>query len=101
MSFARLDLGHGIGLRSKHYGRFLEERPAVDWVEAISENHLSPGGRTGRSTSRKWSWTRSRHARFGKPFGGASFEDVCSAFGDPAAAFEALQSWIAEGWIAK
>jgi len=67
MSFARLDLGHGIGLRSKHYGRFLEERPAVDWVEAISENHLSPGGRTGRSTSRKWSWTRSRHARFGKP----------------------------------
>src|SRR5256885_5801560 len=45
MSFARLDLGHGIGLRSKHYGRFLEERPAVDWVEAISENHLSPGGR--------------------------------------------------------
>ncbi len=43
--FARKDLGHGIGLRSKHYGRFLEERPAVDWVEAISENHLAPGGR--------------------------------------------------------
>ena len=45
MSFARLDLGHGIGLRSKHYVRFLDQRPAVDWVEAISENHLSPGGR--------------------------------------------------------
>jgi uncharacterized protein (UPF0276 family) len=45
MAFARKDLGHGIGLRSKHYGRFLEERPAVDWVEAISENHLAPGGR--------------------------------------------------------
>jgi uncharacterized protein (UPF0276 family) len=43
--FARKDLGHGIGLRSKHYGRFLEERPPVDWVEAISENHLSAGGR--------------------------------------------------------
>ena len=51
--FPRKDLGHGIGLRSKHYGRFLEEaasaqvaaRPAVDWVEVISENHLSPGGR--------------------------------------------------------
>ena len=45
MAFARLDLGHGIGLRSKHYGRFLEERPAVDWVEAISENHFAAGGR--------------------------------------------------------
>jgi uncharacterized protein len=45
LAFARKDLGHGIGLRSKHYGRFLEERPAVDWVEAISENHLAPGGR--------------------------------------------------------
>ena len=36
-----------------------------------------------------------------KAIEGASFEDVCNAFGDPAAAFEALQSWIAEGWIAK
>jgi uncharacterized protein (UPF0276 family) len=45
VAFSRKDLGHGIGLRSKHYGRFLEERPPVDWVEAISENHLSPGGR--------------------------------------------------------
>src|SRR5437764_11168908 len=45
MAFARLDLGHGIGLRSKHYERFLTERPAVDWVEAISENHFAPGGR--------------------------------------------------------
>ncbi len=45
MAFHRLDLGHGIGLRSKHYGRFLEEKVAVDWVEAISENHLAPGGR--------------------------------------------------------
>lgn len=45
MAFTRKDLGHGIGLRSKHYGRFLEERPPVDWVEAISENHLSAGGR--------------------------------------------------------
>jgi len=36
-----------------------------------------------------------------KAIEGASFEDVCNAFGDPTAAFEALQSWIAEGWIAK
>src|SRR5690242_16435102 len=45
MAFSRKHLGHGIGLRPRHYGRFLEERPAVDWVEAISENHLSLGGR--------------------------------------------------------
>src|SRR5437763_7927136 len=45
MAFARKDLGHGIGLRPKHYGRFLEESPAVDWVEAISENFLALGGR--------------------------------------------------------
>ena len=30
----RLDLGHGIGLRTKHFARFLAERPPVDWVEA-------------------------------------------------------------------
>ena len=45
MGFARKDLGHGIGLRPKHYGRFLAEAPPVDWVEAISENFLAPGGR--------------------------------------------------------
>lgn len=31
---------------------------------------------------------------------GAPFDEVCSAFGDPRRAFEALQSWIAEGWLA-
>ena len=45
MSFRRRDLGHGIGLRSKHYGRFLEERPGVAWIEAISENFIGVGGR--------------------------------------------------------
>jgi len=45
MAFARKDLGHGIGLRSKHYGRFLAEAPPVEWIEAISENFLAPGGR--------------------------------------------------------
>lgn len=45
MAFDRLDLGHGVGLRSRHYERFLTEVPAVDWVEAISENHFAPGGR--------------------------------------------------------
>jgi len=45
MAFARKDLGHGIGLRPKHFGRLLSEAPPVDWVEAISENFLAPGGR--------------------------------------------------------
>jgi uncharacterized protein (UPF0276 family) len=45
MAFQRIYLGHGIGLRPKHYGRFLECRPSVDWVEAISENFMRIGGR--------------------------------------------------------
>jgi uncharacterized protein len=43
--FQRLDLGHGIGLRTKHFARFLEERPAVDWVEVVTENFMADGGR--------------------------------------------------------
>src|SRR2546425_2393265 len=45
MAFRRAHLGHGIGLRSKHYGRFLDERPDVGWIEAISENFIDVGGR--------------------------------------------------------
>ena len=45
MAFQRAHLGHGIGLRSKHYARFLAEPPAVGWVEAISENFIGVGGR--------------------------------------------------------
>ena len=45
MSFQRTYLGHGIGLRSKHYGRMLEEKPPVGWFEVISENFMARGGR--------------------------------------------------------
>jgi uncharacterized protein (UPF0276 family) len=45
MAFTRRHFGHGIGLRTRHYGLLLEEPPPVDWVEAISENFFSPGGR--------------------------------------------------------
>lgn len=38
-------LGHGVGLRGRHYGAFLETAPAVDFVEAISENFMGLGGR--------------------------------------------------------
>jgi uncharacterized protein (UPF0276 family) len=45
MSVARPILGHGVGLRPRHFGRLLAERPPVDWMEAVSENYLAPGGR--------------------------------------------------------
>lgn len=45
MTSNRIDLGHGIGLRTKHFARFLAERPPVDWVEAVTENFMAPGGR--------------------------------------------------------
>src|SRR6266478_4089257 len=45
MSFLKTRLGHGIGLRPRHFGRLLAERPPVDWMEAVSENYLAPGGR--------------------------------------------------------
>lgn len=45
MSLKRTYLGHGIGLRPKHYGRLLEERPPVEWFEATSENFIARGGK--------------------------------------------------------
>jgi uncharacterized protein (UPF0276 family) len=45
MTRSRPDLGHGIGLRTRHFAQFLEAPPAVDWVEAVSENFMAPGGR--------------------------------------------------------
>lgn len=43
--FSRVKMGHGVGLRTKHYAQFLDERPDVEWVEAISENFMGLGGR--------------------------------------------------------
>jgi uncharacterized protein (UPF0276 family) len=37
----------GVGLRAPHYRRFLEERPAVGWLEVHSENFLARSG---------WDW---------------------------------------------
>ena len=37
--------GFGIGLRPTHYASILEERPAIDWFEILTENYLVPGGR--------------------------------------------------------
>lgn len=38
-------LGFGVGLRKDHYNYILENRPPIDWFEAISENFMVPGGR--------------------------------------------------------
>jgi uncharacterized protein len=38
-------LGFGLGLRPDHYQDVLEQSPAVDWFEVISENYMIPGGR--------------------------------------------------------
>ncbi len=38
-------LGHGIGLRTKHFPEVLAGEAAPDWFEAISENFMIRGGR--------------------------------------------------------
>lgn len=39
------DLGLGLGLRSPHYQHILEQQPAVDWFEALSDNYIHTRGR--------------------------------------------------------
>ena len=41
--------GFGLGLRTGHYRDFIERRPAVDWLEVISENYMVPGGQPLRN----------------------------------------------------
>lgn len=38
-------LGFGLGLRPDHYNTILNEKPAVDWFEILTENYLIPGGK--------------------------------------------------------
>lgn len=38
-------LGHGVGLRVRHYERALQRGLDVDWIEVISENFVGEGGR--------------------------------------------------------
>jgi uncharacterized protein len=45
MSGAFPYLGHGIGLRTKHFPRVLDGTARADWFEAISENFMIRGGR--------------------------------------------------------
>ena len=38
-------MGFGLGLRTQHFDTVLDERPAVDWFEIISENFMVGGGK--------------------------------------------------------
>ncbi|HET9031560.1 MAG TPA: DUF692 domain-containing protein [Dokdonella sp.] len=37
--------GYGLGLRTEHFDAVLDESPAVDWFEIISENFMVAGGK--------------------------------------------------------
>jgi uncharacterized protein (UPF0276 family) len=39
-----VDLGVGVGFRKPHVAQVLQERPAMDWFEIISENYFAEGG---------------------------------------------------------
>ncbi len=43
--FGLPDLGIGLGLRTVHYKRILEDEPSVDWFEILSENYMQTSGR--------------------------------------------------------
>jgi uncharacterized protein (UPF0276 family) len=43
--FGLPDLGVGIGLRTTHYRDIVEQSPAIDWFEILSENYLQTEGR--------------------------------------------------------
>lgn len=45
MSASLSCLGYGLGLRSAYYQQILEQSPAVDWFEVVSENFMVQGGK--------------------------------------------------------
>lgn len=40
-----MDVGFGLGLRPAHYREWLAAPQRVDWLEAVSDNYLVPGGK--------------------------------------------------------
>src|SRR5690606_375627 len=49
---ARPYIGHGVGLRTRHYELALAGSLDVDWVEVVSENFFGAGGRPLRTILR-------------------------------------------------
>ena len=50
--FGLPNLGFGAGLRPSHYQYILENKPAIDWFEIISENYMDTDGRPRRMLAR-------------------------------------------------
>ena len=48
----RAYIGHGVGLRTRHFARALDGGLDVDWVEVVSENFFGRGGRPMRVLER-------------------------------------------------
>lgn len=38
-------LGFGLGLRTDHYQHVVDQSPAIDWFEVLTENYMVPGGK--------------------------------------------------------
>lgn len=55
-SFGLPMLGFGAGLRSAHYRYVLDQRPAVDWFEVITENFLDSRGYARHVLNRVAEW---------------------------------------------
>ena len=43
--FGLPNLGIGVGLRTVHYAHILDQKPAVDWFEIISDNYVHTEGK--------------------------------------------------------
>jgi hypothetical protein len=57
MSAESSSLGYGLGLRTPYYQAILEQRPAVDWFEVISENgRCACAGISARASRTCWKW---------------------------------------------
>ena len=44
-TIAHPSLGFGLGLRTSHFDYILDNRPAIDWFEVLSENFMVAGGK--------------------------------------------------------
>jgi uncharacterized protein len=42
----------GLGFRPRYFGDLVDDRPAVDWLELVSENFMAVGGQTRRMLDR-------------------------------------------------
>lgn len=87
--------GFGLGLRPEHYAGFGNgARPAVDWLEVISENYLVPGGRPLHQLDRiRADWPMVMHG-VSLSIGGTDALDLAYL-----AELRALAARVQPGWV--